>query len=233
MSTNQKNSIAQTNHGFKTIPKSVKTISIFVLILLNCFAFRNLFILSKDMIFGDFSAQHLIPLPLYPIARIPIRSIPIKYDAENRLGKDFAQIYFPAQDISSPANAFNCRTRDPWERPSRYAPLILYICSISICQSTYGFAAFWHMIIQILVFLLISYIAFKTFDRIPYFLPFLLFANLCLFLTPTGLSWFERGQFSLYEASSYLLLLLGLWKKNLFWIFSPHFWLLSNGHPFL
>ena len=69
-----------------------------------------------------------------------------------------------------------------------------------------------------MIFLWISYIAFKAFDRVRYFLPFLLFANLCLFLTPTGLSWFDRGQFSLYEGSSYLLLLLGLWKKNLYWI---------------
>jgi hypothetical protein len=42
----------------------------------------------------------------------------------------------------------------------------------------------------------------------------LLLVNICLFLTPAGLSWFERGQFSLYVAISYLLVMLGILKSR-------------------
>ena len=43
--------------------------------------------------------------------------------------------------------------------------------------------------------------------------------NFCLFLTPVGLSWFERGQFSLYVSLSYLWLVLGLVNRNGYYIF--------------
>ena len=36
---------------------------------------------------------------------------------------------------------------------------------------------------------------FREFGLPQYLLPSLLFVNICLFLTPAGLSWFERGQF--------------------------------------
>jgi hypothetical protein len=45
-------------------------------------------------------------------------------------------------------------------------------------------------------------------------LPSAAFVVLALFLTPVGLSWFERGQFSLYVAASYALLMLGLILKR-------------------
>jgi hypothetical protein len=211
--------MTQINNKVGIISKPVMTFLIFILILLNCFALRNFLLLSRDMIFGDFSAQRLVPLPLYSMERIPKNLITLKYDAVNRLGEDFAQIYFPAQDISSLENAYDQRkTLEPWHAASRMAPLIHFICAISICKLSYGYAAFWQLIIQILVFFLALYMAFKMLDSGQYFLPFLLFANLCLFLTPAGLSWFERGQFSLYVGSSYLLLLLGLLRKNLVWI---------------
>ncbi|MBC7879000.1 MAG: hypothetical protein H7Y59_17650 [Anaerolineales bacterium] len=42
----------------------------------------------------------------------------------------------------------------------------------------------------------------------------LLLVSMLLFATPTGLGWFERGQFSLYVALSYLLLILGILKNK-------------------
>ena len=42
----------------------------------------------------------------------------------------------------------------------------------------------------------------------------LLLVSIFLFATPAGLGWFEQGQFSLYVALSYLLLILGLLKNK-------------------
>jgi hypothetical protein len=46
----------------------------------------------------------------------------------------------------------------------------------------------------------------------------MLLINFCLFLTPVGITWFERGQFSLYIALAYLWLILGRHTHNPFYV---------------
>lgn len=168
------------------------------------------------MIDGDFSAQTVAPSPIYGLERISAsKSVAIKYHAQNRLGVDFAQIYFPAQRQNSLEDSYNENTTlDPAQRPSRYAPLVEYICAMTICKQNFGFASFWHMVIQILLFFLISYLAFRSLRLKHYFWLFVLFADFCMFLTPVGITWFQLGQFSLYVATGYLLLLWGLLRRS-------------------
>ncbi len=197
----------------------VKIVFAFGLIVLNCFAIKNLYLLSRDMLYGDFSAQQLNPHPIYPLVRLPETAVTLKYAAVNRIGSDFAQIYFPAQDIAHLENAYDHKkTIDPWGRPSRYAPALISFCSISICRLDYGYACLSQMLIQYLLFFLTLYLAFRSLGIKEYFWFTLLCANICLFLTPVGLSWFERGQFSLYVGSSLLMLVVGLLRKNPVWI---------------
>jgi hypothetical protein len=189
------------------------------LIVLNCFAIRNLYLLSRDMLYGDFSAKRLIPRPIYPLERLPETAVTLKYQAVNRLGSDFAQIYFPAQEVNQLDHAYDHKkTLDPWGRPSRYAPAVIALCSISICRLDYGYACLAQMLIQYLLFLFILYLAFRSLEIREYFWFTVLCANICLFLTPVGLSWFERGQFSLYVGSSFLMLVVGLLRKNTAWV---------------
>jgi hypothetical protein len=146
---------------------------------------------------------------------LPETAVTLKYSAVNRIGSDFAQIYFPAQEITHLDNAYDHKkTIDPWGRPSRYAPAVLSLCSVSICKLDYGYACLAQMLIQYFLFFLILYMSFMSLGINEYFWHTLLCANICLFLTPVGLSWFERGQFSLFVGSSFLLLVVGLLRKN-------------------
>jgi hypothetical protein len=185
-----------------------------VFFILHLFILNNFVLLYRDMVAGDYSATKLSPAPRLKIRRIQIR----KYNALNRLGIDFAQVYFPSKALSNLERNYSEGDDDPLKRPSRYAPLIHYLCAISICNLDYGRAAFLHMLIQLALFYLSLFYAIKILDLKNYLLPSVLLVNYFLFLTPVGISWFERGQFSLYVATAYLWLILGLRNRNLFLI---------------
>ena len=176
--------------------------------------FNNFYLLSKDMIYGDLSAEKIFPQPMFGLYRIPDRPNTIEHNAVNRLAVDYAQVYFPSQEFSSLTKNYETGYLDPWKRPSRYAPFIHYLCSISFCKLDYGYASFLHMLIQILLFHFFFIIAFKVLNIESDLWVGLLLVNIFLFATPAGLGWFERGQFSLYVALSYLLLILGFLKNK-------------------
>ena len=196
-----------------------KPLFIIIFILLHYLILNNFALLSKDMVYGDASGLNLNPLPRYGFMRVPESDLTLKYEAVNRLAADFAQIYFPSQQLSTLTTGYTKETLDPWGRPSRYAPLLHAICSISLCKLEYGYASLLHHLGQMLVFFLSLFYAFKRLQIEKRFLPAILLVNFCLFLTPVGLSWFERGQFSLYVALSYLWLILGLLGHNRYCIF--------------
>jgi len=213
MSINEK----QEKNSQKIIRLVVKLKSplfIIVFVIVNVFALRNFFLLSRDMVYGDFSAQLLFPSPRYAPERLPSTPITMEYQAANRLGADFTPIYFPAQQISQLDNAYNYLSLDPWKHPSRYAPLILVLCSKTLCKLNYGYAPLGNILLQLLLFFAILYFVFSSLGIKRYFLSAFLFMEFILLLTPVGLSWIERGQFSLYVAISYLLLLFGLTRNN-------------------
>ena len=186
-----------------------------IFVIAHVFILRNVFLLSKDMLSGDHSAEKLIPLPRYGFARIPNSPFTEQYHAQNRLAVDFAQIYFPAQQINSLSENYQSGTLDPLQRPSRYAPLVHYLCSITVCKLEYGPASLLHMFIQVFIFFLVFIYSFNSLGLEKGILPGILLANIYLFLSPAGLSWFERGQFSLYVGAAYILIILGLMKRNL------------------
>jgi hypothetical protein len=164
------------------------------------------------------------PLPRYDFARIPDNPLTEQYQAQNRLAVDFAQIYFPAQQMAALSENYQSGILDPLQRPSRYAPLVHYFCSITICKLDYGLASVLHMAIQVFLFYVVYIISFISLKIWKYILPGLLLANIYLFLTPAGLSWFERGQYSLYVGAAILLMILGFIKnKPIFGIISALF----------
>jgi len=171
------------------------------------------------MVTGDFSAANIFPSPRYPFLRID-KKIPDvqKFNAVNRLAADFSQIYFPSQKLSYLEESYQEGAFDPWGRPSRYAPFLHAIYSRSLCKLDYGPASLLHMFIQIFLFLLSFYSAFKILKLKQGAAIWLLLVNFCLFLTPVGISFLERGQLSLYVSLSYLWLMLGIIKKNIFYI---------------
>ena len=196
-----------------------KPLFVISFVILQPLCLYNFILLSKDMVYGDSSGLYLKPLPRYGFMRVPENAFTLKYEAFQRLAADFAQIYFPSQEFSSLATAYTKETLDPWQRPSRYAPFIHAVCSLSFCKFEYGFASFLHILIQMLLFFVSFIYAFKVLQIEKDLFPVILLVNFCLFLTPVGLSWFERGQFSLYVSLSYLWLFLGLFNRNGYYIF--------------
>lgn len=177
-------------------------------------AFNNFIFLSKDVIYGDFSGERTFPQPFTGLWRIPDRVNAIEHNAVDRLTVDYAQVYFPSQEFSSLTRNYETGYLDPWERPSRYAPFIHYLCSISFCKLDYGYASFLHILTQTLLFYFFFIIAFKMLNIESDLWFGLLLVSVLLFATPAGLGWFERGQFSLYVAISYLLLMIGFLKNK-------------------
>ncbi len=174
----------------------------------------NFFLLSRDMILGDFSAESIFPQPMYGFFRVPDRPNTIERNAVNRLAADYAQVYFPSLEFSSLTKNYETGYLDPWKRPSRYAPFIHYVCAVSFCKLDYGPASFLHIFAQMILFYIFFVLAFWMLDVKADLWFGALFTVAILFVTPAGLSWFERGQFSLYVALAYLLLIVGLMKKK-------------------
>lgn len=208
------------------LQKAYKPLFVSIFILMHYLVLNNLALLSEDMIYGDGAAADLSPTPLYDFMRVPANGWTAKYEAIDRLGSDFGQIFFPSQQMETLTAAYTDpsldpwnRSFDPWGRASRYAPLLHAICSFSLCNLKYGYASLLHVLGQLLIFYLTFFYAFKILQIEKGFFPAILLVNFCLFLTPTGLSWFERGQFSLYVALSYLWLMLGLIRHNKFYVF--------------
>ena len=166
------------------------------------------------MFHGDYSANKVIPTPRYPYVRIPDSTITEQYHAQGRLAIDFAQIYFPSQQMALLSQNYQTGVLDPLRRPSRYAPLVHFLCSITICKLDYGIASLLQMVIQISFFYIVFIYSMKTLKLEKDILLGVLFVNCYLFLTPAGLSWFEKGQLSLYVSIAYLLMTLGFIKRN-------------------
>ena len=188
-----------------------------VFVLLHGPIAYNFYLLSRDTIRGDSSADRILVKPRYGIMRVPEIGLAKECQAVNRISADFAQVYFPARIAS--AKAYTAETPDPWHRPSRYAPFIHLFCQYSLGKLPYGYASFMNILIQVLLLYASFIFAFRILQIERFLLPALLLVNLCLFLTPAGLSWFERGQFSVYVALAHLWLCLGMIRRNPYCLF--------------
>lgn len=196
-------------------------------VVLHYFIVRNVLLLSRDLLTGDFSTAAVRPAPQFTLNRIPNTELVKKTGAHDRLAEDFAQVYFPSRMFDELQKNYVSGDYDPWGRSSRYAPFVHYLCALSYCRLQYGPASLVHLYLQLLLFY-ISFIAAFLLLKIPRYLPFgILLINICLFLTPAGLGWFERGQFSLYVGMSYLFVTLGILKRK------PMFFLLGGLFAFI
>ena len=196
-------------------------------VTVHYFALQNMFLLSRDLLYGDHSGETIQPAPVYGFFRLPEKRPMRLVHADNRLALDFAQIYFPSKAFNDLSKNYRIGEYDPFDRPSRYPPFFHYLCAISYCRLDYGPASLAHLYIQLLLFYMAFTSAFFIL-KITRHLPLgILLVSAGLFLTPAGLSWFERGQFSLYVAMAYLFVILGVLKRQ------PLFFLLGGLFAFI
>lgn len=194
-----------------------RLVFLFIFVVIHLLIVSQVYLLARDIVNGDGSSEELsIPLR-YPPMRVPATPFTMQYQAQGRLCADFGQIYFPSQNKAALRDAYAIETTlDPWLRPSKYPPLLHVICAYTLCHLPYGQASLIHLAVQTALFMASFIFAFFVLKLTRYLLPALLLLDVCLFLTPVGLSFFERGQFSLYVGLCYVWLMLafvtGKWR---------------------
>lgn len=198
---------------------------LFALVIHVSIAF-DLYPLYNDIVYGDDSCATANISLRYWTMRVPKTTLALEYKADNRVSADFAQIYFPAKEKPlSLSNAYSSSTSmDPWHRPSRYAPFIHFVFAKTFCNLPYGPASLLHIVLQSVLFIASLAFAFKVLNIWSLFLPSMVLVDVCLFLSPVGHSWIERGQFSLYVGLSYLWLTMAfITQKHRYAIISAFF----------
>lgn len=186
-----------------------RTIFFVVFVLLHLAIASQIYWLARDILRGDGSCSNLTVPLRYPPMRVPATPVTEQHYAENRLCADFALIYFQSLKPESLRGMYDLETTvDLWGRPSRYPPLMHVISSYTLCNLPYGQACLVHLGVQYLLFMASFIFAFYVLHIRKYLLQGILITNVCLFLTPVGLSFFERGQYTLYIGLCYLWLML-------------------------
>ena len=193
-----------------SVPKP-QMVFLVVFILLHIAMGTQIYWLARDVVKGDGSCEQLsVPLR-YPAMRVPTTPITVQHHAENRLCADFALIYFQSLESQSLRGMYELDTTvDLWGRPSRYPPLMHVVCAKTLCNLKYGHACLVHLGVQYALFIASFIFACLALQLRKYLLVGILMVNVSLFLTPVGLSFLERGQYTLYVGLCYLWLLLAL-----------------------
>jgi len=166
--------------------------------------------------------------PFYGIMHVPGTSPPTTYeervqpiwltlnmfDPDKRpkmlgaLGADFAQVYYSAKALGHGESQYTPKSpefQDPFGRKPNYPPFTnrLYI---PLSLLPYYQAVTIHNFVSLGVFLGLAALMLKIFNLQAYAWKSMVFFLLLYFYTPLGFAHFERGQFDLWLASSYLLI---------------------------
>lgn len=123
------------------------------------------------------------------------------------LGVDFYQVYNSAKALRYGESEYNPKTmalKDPFGRKPNYPPFTNRIY-IPLSLLPYYQALTVHNFLTLGVFLGLVALMLKVFNLQTYIWKCLVLILLLYFYTPLGFSHFERGQFDLWVASSYLL----------------------------
>lgn len=157
----------------------------------------------RMMVTGEYSMAY--PWPYYGILAVPGTSAVAS--SPGALGADFSQVYYSAMALRNGDSPYEPHSPDFRERLSRrpnYPPLTNWVY-IPFTYLPYHRAVLVHNFATILLFLGISVLVLVKAGMVRY-AGKVVIVSLCLyFLTPIGISHFERGQFDLFVASSIVL----------------------------
>lgn len=135
---------------------------------------------------------------------------------KNALGADFSQVYFSATALRHGESQYNPETtrfRDRFLRKPNYPPLTNWIYT-PLSLLTYHNALIIHNYLSLCIFLFLAGFILKILNLKEYILKTFILLLLLYFYTPIGLSHFERGQFDMWLASSYMLLFCSIFLKK-------------------
>jgi len=182
-------------------------ISIFLGALLAPMMASNISHLSLALINGE--CQKITPHPLYNYYHIDSSNPDF---ANITFAADFSNVYFTAKNFQK--RDIYTGKYDPAKRPVLYPPFLYYIYRHTFCHFTFGEAALWHLLSQILLLFLSTYFILRYYHLRLMFLPLTVTYSALLFFTPLGLSELERGQFDIYSALSILWFLFAFYERK-------------------
>ena len=144
------------------------------------------------------------------------------YDPDRRpemlgaLGADFSQVYYAAKALrhgESQYNPKNPEFRDPFGRKPNYPPFTNRIY-MPLSLLPYHQAIMVHNFLTLGIFLGLAIYVLWVSNLRDYIWKSLVSFMLLYFYTPLGFAHFERGQFDLWLASSYLLLFCAVFHRH-------------------
>jgi hypothetical protein len=168
----------------------------------------NVYNMTWTIMTGEVSSTY--PEPRYGYQFNPRTDI----EFENATyGMGFASVYFSCRHFFEGVNVYDRK----YEITGRYAgfpPLTLFLYYVMFYSTPYAEALVLHIFLQLLL-LSATMIWVSRYYRVEYTLPYqLLFMSSMVFLTPVGLSWFERGNFDIYIAVAFAWLIFGLYESK-------------------
>jgi hypothetical protein len=204
-----------------------------VFIVLNLmvlpFSFYNWFVITKiistdidhiDSIFEILSNKSTLDCILAPQFGLPIILPRHGFDfmttitGEKRASIDFAHVYYASKNFKISNSNFYNENHDIFGRSNviAYTPQMLFVYKNSICLMKYNYAAILSSNLQILLLLISILLIFRS-ELKHAIISSLVIINI-LFLSPIALSWYERGQFDLFIAISFIWLLNGIIRES-------------------
>ncbi|MBF0489456.1 MAG: DUF2029 domain-containing protein [Candidatus Omnitrophica bacterium] len=150
------------------------------------------------------------PEPLYGFLQ------PFSYNSafwDMSFALDFAGVYYRAKNFDR-GDIYTNRNYDILGRPLLYSPIICYLYSKTFCKLPYSTAVLFHIFFQCILLLIATYLVLRYYKLELLIIPFILIYSILLFLTPVGLSWFERGQFEIYPALAILFFMFAVQESK-------------------
>lgn len=132
------------------------------------------------------------------------------------LGADFSQVYYAARALrhgESQYNPQNSAYRDPFGRKPNYPPFTNRVY-MPLTLLPYHQALLVHNFLTLGIFLTLAVYVLWVSNLQAYIWKSLVSFLLLYFYTPLGFAHFERGQFDLWLASSYLLLFSAVFLRR-------------------
>lgn len=175
--------------------------------------FQNAKNLSIAILTGD--ETPLTPKPYHGFLHLPQSDNPERKNMT--FAADFAAIYYTARHFNEPD--IYAGKYDPAGRHILYSPSTYYFYQKTFCRLPYGQAALAHLSFQLILLFAATFFLLGRIKRLFLLIPVTVIYGILIFLTPVGLSWFERGQTDLYAACALMFLIFSFYEsKGYAWI---------------
>lgn len=152
---------------------------------------------------------HTSPMPLYGFGLLDKNRSGLDSDT---FAMDFSAVYFGSRNFQEPE--FYEEKYDPFGRSQLYPPMVYYAYGKIIGDASFDNSVLVHLLIQVILLMTITFFILRYYNLYYLIFPIILIYLILLFLTPVGLSWFERGQFDLYPALAIMLFLFAVYESK-------------------